>query len=503
MIRKRLGIGMLILFASSLAQAQTSPNTTAAPSQPNPEAAPPAEASRAEASEGSAVIVSPPGQTTSQPSAQSEELQLPTIAVEDPMLEPVAPPPNVLKTYQQALRLVRSRSTSLAITRAQVEQAAADARLVLSRAYPRLTASGNVQHSILGNQTPVFFAGISLPDTTWTANLSLTQPLVNFGTWYDIRTAKLAESAAGLTVEDQQRRLLAAVADSIVSVVTAERLSEIRRLNLAGSLRILNLTRRRAELGAGNALDVLRSEQEVAANRRGVIEANESLRQAREALGMALGYPDQWGVAPNITLDELAQDARRLCRPLSSIEERADVRAATERTRVAKRQIKSTQYDLAPTLDLVSDFRYTSATALPSTYPIQWTIGALLTIPLYDGGVRIANRRSAAAQAEQARQQLFETERQANLEVQQARRAAQVADRNYEVARQARDIARETSRLTEISFINGQGTSFELVEAQQRYQQAEIDIAVAEFEVVRTQLLQLLVESNCDLTGRR
>ena len=47
-------------------------------------------------------------------------------------------------------------------------------------------------------------------------------------------------------------------------MITAERLSEVSRVSLRFALSTADLTRRRAELGASNQVDVLRAEQEVA-----------------------------------------------------------------------------------------------------------------------------------------------------------------------------------------------------------------------------------------------
>src|SRR5690606_24737144 len=115
------------------------------------------------------------------------------------------------------------------------------------------------------------------------------QPLIAPRVWHEAGTAELSVKAAQTRVADSERVVLAQVADTIVAVVTAERLAEISRVSLQSSLYTLDLTRRRALLGAGNKVDVLRAEQEVELNRSQVVNANEALRRSREALGMALG----------------------------------------------------------------------------------------------------------------------------------------------------------------------------------------------------------------------
>jgi outer membrane protein TolC len=128
-----------------------------------------------------------------------------------------------------------------------------------------------------------------------------------------------------------------------------------------------------------------------------------------------------------------------------------------------------------------------------------WSIGAVLTVPIYDGGLLGAQRDANVANANVARQQLTEATRRARLEAVQAQRAIQVAESNFAVSRQARDVAEESARLSRIAFVHGTGTSFDLVESARRQRLAEIDATIKEFEVVRARIAALLALSNCSL----
>lgn len=446
----------------------------------------------------------PPSAPGVNPASSDPSTTLPEVT--DPMLSPPPAPDNVLRSWREALHLVRTRSTSLRAAEAQVSAAAADARLSLSRAYPSLSATGSYRrHLLFGNglnltpEGPEINVRIPDPAALWAAGLSFRQPLLAPRTWHEAETLELSARALEHRVNNAERLVLAQVADTIVAVVTAERLAEISRVALQSSLFTLDLTRRRALLGAGNRVDVLRAEQEVELNRAQLVNANETLRRSREALGMALGYPEAWGVTQEIKLDELARDARLVCSPVDDVDERSDVRGARADVQVAERRVETSDWVLAPTLDLVSDLNYSTSPTTANGTPTTWTIGALLTVPLYDGGARHAERNAASARADISRQSLIDTRRTAQLEVAQAVRSVQVAEQNLEVSRRSRDLAAETARLARLSFVNGQATSFELVDAARRHQQAELDLAVKEFDVVRARLVALLARANCDV----
>jgi outer membrane protein TolC len=441
-----------------------------------------------------------------EPLPNTEPAQSSIPEVSDPMLLPLAPAARSLKDWRQALRLVRSRSTTLATARAQVAQAAAQARQTLGRLHPTLTATGNVnRHLLVGRGTNITAEGpqidVEIPDpaTVWSASVAFRQPLVNLRAWHDAETAERAQRAQGYRADDSERLLLANLADTIVGAVTAERLSEISRVALRSSLSTLDLTQRRARLGAATAVDVLRSAQEVSLNRAQVIAANEAVLRSREALGMALGFAEGWSVTPEVKLDGLARDAAQVCRPASESSARADIRAARANVELAQRRVDSTDYAFAPTLDLTSNLSYSTAPFTSNGKPLQWTVGGLLTVPLYDGGLRYADRAASSAEVQIATETLTQLERQAQLETQQAQRGVQVALQNFEVSRKSRDLSAETARLSRLSFVTGRASSFELVDATRRNQQSELDLVVKEFEVVRAQIIALLAQANCDL----
>jgi outer membrane protein, multidrug efflux system len=425
--------------------------------------------------------------------------------VSDAMLEPIEAPPRVLSSWRQAVTLVQSRSTSLATARARIAEASGRSRQVQAGGLPNISANGSVNRNLLfaTGSTVLGQGGLTnnvrlpYPPTVWNAGVSLRQPVFDLQTWYDMATSSTAVEAAEAGAEDAERLTFGALANVIVGVITAERLSEVSRVSLRSNLAVLDLTQRRTRLGAASAVDVLRTQQEVASARTDVVQADETVRQQRESLGMALGYPDAWGVAPNIKLDALAADARAQCSSVADPEQRSDVRAAKLNVEVSEQAAESVKYAHSPTLDVVSDFSYT--TDPRSARPVLWSIGAVLTIPIYEGGRIAAQRDVNVAVATAARQQLTDAVRNARLEAVQTQRGVTVAEANFALSRQARDIAAESARLSRIAFVHGTGTSFDLVDTAQRHRAAEIDVTIKEFEVVRARIAALLALSNCSL----
>lgn len=420
------------------------------------------------------------------------------------MLEPPPPPPQVLSTWREALTRIRNESTSLRIARARIAQAEAEARLTLSPALPSLTGNAGLQHHLLRGEGLAVNATNMLvprtipdPATTWNASLNLRVPLLAARTWHEHGTARDAIEVTRLNTLELERIEVARVANTIVTVVTAERLAEVSRVSLRSALSTLDLNRRRAELGASSMVDVLRAEQEVSASRAQVVSADEGLFRARETLGLALGSTEPWGVIPDIRLDSLAADAKATCRVEKDISARPDVRSAEANLRVAERAANAPRYDFWPTIDAVSTVLYNSTDETVNGEHVIWTIGAVLSWPIYDGGARYAERQLRVSQSVAVREQLTDLQRRASVEVSQAFRGVKTAEQNLVIARRSRDISSETARLARVAFLNGSGTSFDLVDTARQLRQAEIDLAIQEFEALRARITALLALATC------
>ncbi|MCW5836580.1 MAG: TolC family protein [Labilithrix sp.] len=446
----------------------------------------------------------PPAAQQAEPVPPSVQLP-PEPPVDDPMLATVARPRVEIGTWEEALRHVRARSTDLRIAAQEILRAEAQSRIALAGALTTLNGQATYTHNIITNSTlqPVRsgdglgFRPVNTPFPDFVnGSLVASQPVFALRSWYAIGTAERNENVAHLSLEDTKRLIALNVANSIVAVVTAERVAELNRLGLRNALTRLELAVRRSTLGSGTGLDVVRARQDVETARATLVAGDESLRQSREALGLALGIPEQVGVPPNVDLNGLEASARTTCKVAPTIDDRPDVAALHERTEVARRLVNDAKYQFAPTIDVRSTVGTTTIDtgAAPNT---TWNVQAVLTVPIWDGGVRYGNLRDTRAQEVIAGQRLEAARRQATIEVTQARRGVSVAEDRRRVAAETRDLAAENDRLTRTAYLEGRGTSLELVTAAQALREAEIQLAVRDFELVRARVLAILALASC------
>ena len=322
-MRRSLVAALVVpLLASTAARAQAPAPPTSPAAEPGPPPADPALAP--------ATVPAPP-------------------SVSDPMLEPVPRPKIEVATWEEALRFIRARSTDLKIAAQDVTRAEAQQRVALANALTTINAQGVLTHNLITNETAQFVGvrgsqGVTRPVRTpfpdyFNGGISLTQPVFALREWYAIGTASVARDVSRLSLEDTKRLIAVSVANAMVGVVTAERVAELNRLGLRNALERYQLTQRKTALGGGTGLDVVRARQDVASARATLVTGDESLRQAREDLGLALGVPEQVGVPPTANISGLEASARRTCRAANAIDDRPDVAALKKQVEVAHREI--------------------------------------------------------------------------------------------------------------------------------------------------------------------
>jgi outer membrane protein TolC len=450
-----------------------------------------------------AALAQPP--PTPSPPSDAQLTLPPPPHVDDPMLAPVPAPKETLASWEQAIAYLRARSTDLRIALDQVLQAEAQSRIALAAYLPTITGNGVYAHNILTNPNPLgqAFSGSGFSSSSrlpiadaFSGSVQLQQTLVNVPAFDAISIDELNEDAAKLSVEDVKRTLALSIANQIVAVVTAEREAEINRVGLRVALEQLHITSHKQALGAANGLDVVRAEQNAANARAALVTGDETLRQAREALGLALGLPEEIGVAPDVNIDGLAQSALTSCHVVQQIDERADVAAARTRLDVAKRNLRNVAFQFLPTVGATSTLLAISPANTGPPNP-TWSVQGILTVPLWDGGARYGLLRNARAAENIAGQQLEALRRQAIIQIEQTQRQLIVAETSDRVARDQRDLAARNDQMTQTAYMVGQGTSLELVTASEAHRQAELNLALQDFGVVRARVLAVLALATC------
>lgn len=458
---------------------------------------------------GPAAAAQPQGQP---PAGGDAAPKPPTIDVEDPLLAPVPPAAHVITGFKEVLNLLSNESLTLRIAQQDIERAKGQERVAVAALLPTITATGQATATPFQDfhcdpatdQTCQFQNVAQQRQATFAQGTLRLSEVLSARSFYALGTTAKSVEATKLRAEDARRQAIAAAASAIVSVVTAERVAEINRVGLRAALQRLELTKRRKRLGSGTDLDIVRAEQDAATSRSQIVSGDETLRRARESLGQLFGKSDAYGVPATFTLDDIEPALKSACKTAKP-DERTDVLAAKVDLEVAQRGVTDVKLGFLPTLELSTTLTTSNSQNVSQTSSTTWTqrtpwsITALLTVPIWDGGARYGQIKSANANVEQAKTRVEQATNTATVEATQAQRAITVAEQARTVSEKARDLARETARLSQVAFESGAGTSLDLIDSGRVLRQAELDLAVKELEVVRAKIAALLALSACNL----
>ncbi|HXX68335.1 MAG TPA: TolC family protein [Polyangiaceae bacterium] len=447
-------------------------------------------------------FAAPAGAAT--PSAPGADTITPP-AVSDPMLAPPPPAPRTVASWDEALALIRMQSPDYRSSAEAVRRVMAQKEVALAAILPTLQAQGGYTHEFLAplqatlaglvNGATVPFAVVTPPQDAIVLSGTAAWNLVNPPAMYRVGTADRAIEAEELAFEDRRRQIATSVVDAMLATLAAARVADLNRVGLRAALERLALTQARLEYGQGTELDVDRAQQDVAASRSAVITGDESLTRAREALGQALGSGVPMAPPEGADLTSFETAVARTCRLNDDIEKRPDVLAAKKRLEIAERGVHDAELMFAPSLGVFSAVQYANEPVIaPKT---TWSISALVSVPIYDGGARFGVLHDSGAALEQARDELAAQRLAAIVASARAGRAVGVLEHTRDVARQQRDLALRVDARTRDGYSRGLGTSLDLVVSAQALRQAEIDLAILEFQVDDARANAVLVDAEC------
>lgn len=364
------------------------------------------------------------------------------------------------------------------IAAAEQAGAAAHARAAGSFLWPGVDVEGGLASGV----DPVFSFGSKLrqsrfreadfaldalndPDRIddWTAALDLRWQALSPGLWAARSAARHRSDAAGWWALRAREATVLGVRERYWNAVRARaRLAAAESAEEAARA-TLDRFGHRQERGLLTEADRLQAAAELASAEAARIDAERLEREARQELGLFLGWQPDVLPAPSDTLTEPSALEAAAFDPhargdLLALAGELDARAA-ERRRAA--------LAYAPSVDAFGRFVSHSGDPFASE-ATDWSAGVALRWTAFDGFRRPAEVDRAASGERIARIRYEQALRRAEQEVDAAWRAVGAARRAYEAARAARSAAEEAVALLRRRFDQGLATPDELLQSESR-----------------------------------
>lgn len=246
------------------------------------------------------------------------------------------------------------------------------------------------------------------------------------------------------------------------------------------SLAILQL---RFQKGDASKLDVAAQQSQLAQAEAGLPALVKQLAATRHALAVLVGaFPDQGPVQTFALSDLHLPETLPVSLPSTLVAQRPDVRQARADLHAASAAVGIAAAERLPNIDLTANAGST-ALAISKVFTTGtgfWNIAASLTAPIFEGGQLMHQERAAKATYVEAAEQYRGTVLAAFQNVADTLVALDQDAKALQSAAQAEQAAKTTLDLSQLQLKHGYIGTFELLAAQQSYQQARVGLVAAE-----------------------
>ncbi len=380
-------------------------------------------------------------------------------------------------TLQQAFELARRNNRELQIAQLNLERSRAALREALAAEFPRLGLDTRVTNSgryIFSNEPAVPFDQNN-DSTGLTGNLSLIYDLYTSGARRaSIRSAEEQVRFDQLDFERELQEIRLDVATDYYNLQQADeqvRISQSAVNNAQASLRDAQALE---QAGVGTRFAVLQAQVQLAQATQDLTNALSQQRIARRQLATRLSLaesvitstadPVEIAGLWNLTLEESIVGAYR---------NRAELEQFLAQRNINQQRRRIALANLGPQVSLSANYNLSDTFDDDQNFNDAYSVGANLSLNLFDGGAARARARQAEANIAIAETSFANQRNQIRFEVEQAYSNLQSNLENIQTASIALEQAREALRLARLRFQAGVGTQTEVIDAEDDLTQAE------------------------------
>lgn len=343
--------------------------------------------------------------------------------------------------------------------------------------------------------------GFGAPNT-WNLGLNFNWTIFTFGRFESqVAAAASARNATriGLGATEAQTRL--DVTQAYFDAQLAAELVDIAEKSLANSDETLRLTDLRAKEGAQADFDVLQA-RVTRDNQRPVLIRRRTQRdlafdRLRALLDLPPGEPLRL-TTPVTSLPQTRATEANDATVEAVVDTRVPVQQAQERVNATKRLVDAARASRFPAISVQSQYGLVSFSEsfLPDTFRKNWTVGASVSVPIYDGGRTSADIQSARADLAEAQAQLDQVREFARLDTTSALAELNAALAAWDATQGTVDQAARGYELAKLRYQEGVSIPLEIENARLLLDQARANRAQAARDVwvaqTRVELLPFL-----------
>lgn len=304
------------------------------------------------------------------------------------------------------------------------------------------------------------------PFNVFDARVAVSAPLFDRAAFETLRADNASLTAERATYKNARELVIIVVARLYLETIADASRVTAARTQLATAQTLAQLAEDQRQAGLVAGIDVLRQNVLLESSKQRLITAENALAKQKLQLARAIGLPagQKYDVAEHgpdvppvtLTLDAAVSDA------LSS---REDVKIADARVEAARANRASAQAGRLPSLHLDADYGAIGATV--STAESTFTVGALVRVPLFQGGATRGRVQQMDAELKQRQAEAADIKAGVQYEVAAALLDISAADAGVTTAKSAEVLAQRQLEQAQDRFRAGVSSTIELAQAQE------------------------------------
>jgi len=383
-------------------------------------------------------------------------------------------------TLHECIKIALTNNTDIVTAKSNYQMSKAGLRSAWGNFMPSLNAYGQWKRR---NEDLIMFRykDFVYSKDSYYYSFSLSQPIFNgFSNLASLKKYKAEEQIYSdyLTLTEQQITLKVKL--QYYEVLKAKQLLKVSEETLKASEEELVRIETMEQIGSASKAEVYQQKVRVGQNKLALIEAQNTLSNAKADLNHTLGI----NVNTELELEEESLEVQQFDVHFDELIEQAlqnrlDYHAAKENLNSAKSDVVISRSNYFPQISLDADYNWYDVRFPRSSQDLQefdnYSIGVNISMNLFNGFKTKANVNSSQAGVLAAQASLEQTKRQVMLDVKKSVLNLQKAAENIVVTNENLVSAEEDYRLARERYKIGAGTLLEQITAEISLTQAKAD----------------------------
>lgn len=405
-------------------------------------------------------------------------------------------------TLDDAIIQAVKKNRQLAIARLEMQKADAQVKEAYGYAMPNLSFGGTYTHTF---KTPeiVFTVDTMVSrikigtENSYQMGFNASQVLFNSIVFTGVGTAKIYQKASREMFLSSYNATIANVKRAFYNVLLAQQVLETTKASMANAEENFKNVKILHAQGIVSDYDLIRSEVQVENIRPTVIESEQRVLVASNALKVQLGMNAEAMISVKGLLDFSPVDST-LLDPLMAATENAGLKALNYQKQVTEELIAINRSEYLPTLSAFGNYQWQAQRnglgVSGKDFIASSQAGLTLSINLFSGMQTVARIKQAITDKQKAQQQINDTRE--TLKTQMQNVALRLEEAQKRVAGQSRtvELAEKSYKIAKTRYNTGSGTQLELNDADLSLTRARLNRiqAIYDYSMAKTDLEELI-----------